>query len=49
MHLLRVQGFYFALLQCSYIQAFPAAFLPSMQLYSHNAKTVYRALQRLFH
>jgi hypothetical protein len=40
-----VQGFYFAKLQYSHIQAFTAAFLPSMQLYHNNAKSVYRALQ----
>ena len=31
LHLLRVQGFYFALLQCSHIQAFTARFVPLMQ------------------
>ena len=48
MHLLRVQGFCFAMLQYSSIQAFTAAFLPSMHLYSQITKTVYRALQGLF-
>lgn len=37
LHLLRVQGFYFAPLQYSHIQAFTAAFLSSMQNYT--AKT----------
>lgn len=32
LHLLRVQGFYFAPLQYSHIQAFTAAFLSSMQI-----------------
>lgn len=45
LHLLRVQGFYFALLQYSHIQAFTAAFIPSMQGYH---KTAHRALQALF-
>jgi hypothetical protein len=31
LHPLRVQGFYFALLQCIHIQAFTAAFILSMQ------------------
>jgi hypothetical protein len=31
LHLLRVQGFYFALLQYIHTQAFTAAFIPSMQ------------------
>ena len=48
LHLLRVQGFYFALLQYSRIQAFTAAFIPSMQLYRQRHKTAYRALQWLF-
>jgi hypothetical protein len=43
-----VQGFYFALQRISHAQAFAAAFIPSMQLYSQNVKSVYRALQRLF-
>lgn len=48
LHLLRVQGFCFTLLQYSRIQAFTAAFLPSMQLYRPNHKTAHRALQGLF-
>ena len=48
MHPLRVQGFYFALLQCIHIQAFTASFAPSMQLYRTCRKTAHRALQRLF-
>ena len=46
--LLRVQGFYFAPLQYSHIQAFTARFAPSMQLYHLNSKSVYRDLQGLF-
>jgi hypothetical protein len=41
-------GFYFAPMQYSPIQAFTAAFLPSMQLYRHRRKTAHRALQALF-
>jgi hypothetical protein len=48
LHLLRVQGFYFALLQYSPMQAFTARFVPSMQLYRPRCKTDYRALQGLF-
>lgn len=48
LHPLRVQGFYFALLQCIHIQAFTASFAPSMQLYRTCRKTTHRALQRLF-
>lgn len=48
LHLLRVQGFYFALLQCSPIQAFTADFASFMQLYHPRYKTVHRALQGLF-
>ena len=48
MHLLRVQGFYFALLQCIHIQAFTAAFILSMQLYHPRYKTEHRDLQELF-
>lgn len=48
LHPLRVQGFYFALLQCIHIQAFTASFAPSMQLYRTCRKTAHRALQRLF-
>lgn len=36
------------MLQCSYIQAFTVRFVPSMQLYRLNLKSVYRALQCLF-
>jgi hypothetical protein len=43
-----VQGFYFALLQYSPIQAFTVAFISSMQLYRTRRKTTYRALQGLF-
>jgi hypothetical protein len=32
LHPLRVQGFYFALLQYNHIQAFIACFVPSMQV-----------------
>lgn len=42
-----MQGFSFALLQYSPIQAFTAAFISSMKLYIQNIKTVHRALQRL--
>lgn len=48
LHPLRVQGFYFALLQCIHIQAFTASFAPSMQLYRTCRKTAHRALQQLF-
>lgn len=49
LHLLRVQGFYFALLQYGPIQAFTACFLSSMQfLYHPRHKTAHRALQVLF-
>lgn len=48
LHLLRVQGFYFALLQYSHIQAFTACFAPSMQLHRPRHKTAHKALQRLF-
>lgn len=48
LHLLRVQGFYFALLQCIHIQAFTASFAPSMPTYRTCRKTAHRALQRLF-
>ena len=43
-----VQGFYFALLQYSRTQAFTAAFITSMQLYSKRRKTAHRALQERF-
>jgi hypothetical protein len=46
LHLLRVQGFYFARRRISHAQAFTVVFLPSMQLYGQNVKTVCRALQR---
>lgn len=39
------RGFYFALLQCSHIQAFTTRFAPSMQLYHPRHKTAHRALQ----
>ena len=48
LHLLRVQGFYFALLQYSHIQAFTACFVSSMQLYRTLHKTAHGALQALF-
>jgi hypothetical protein len=48
LRLLRVQGFYFVQMQYSPIQAFTAAFIPSMQLYITNLKTVYKALQGRF-
>ena len=48
LHLLRVQGFCFALLQYSPIQAFTADFITSMQLYHPRYKTAYMALQGLF-
>lgn len=48
LHLLRVQGFYFALLQYNHTQAFTARFAPSMQFYRQRYKTTRRALQRLF-
>ena len=43
-----VQGFYFALLQYSHIQAFTARFAVSIQLYRPRHKTSHRALQGLF-
>lgn len=48
LHLLRVQGFYFALLQYSPIQAFTVRFVPYMQLYRPRRKTAHKALQPLF-
>jgi hypothetical protein len=48
LHPLRVQGFYFALLQYSHIQAFTTAFIPYVQLYRTRHKTVHKALQALF-
>ena len=48
LHLLRVQGFYFAILQYSPIQAFTTPFAPSMQLYHPRRKTAHKALQALF-
>ena len=42
-----MQGFYFALLQYSPIQAFTACFALSMQLYRTCRKTAHRALQWL--
>ena len=43
-----VQGFLFARIQYSRIQAFTACFAVSMQLYHQRHKTAHRALQRLF-
>lgn len=43
-----VQGFYFARMQYSRIQAFTTRFTVSMQLYHPRHKTAHRALQRLF-
>ena len=43
-----VQGFYFALLQYSSIQAFTTCFVLSMQLYRPRRKTAHTALQALF-
>ena len=43
-----MQGFCFALLQCSPTQAFTAVFISSMQLYRPRYKTAHRALQALF-
>ena len=48
LHLLMVQGFCFALLQYSHIQAFTARFVPSMQLYHQHSKAAHRALHWLF-
>lgn len=48
LHPLRVQGFYFALLQYSYIQSFTAVFISFMQLYHPHGKTAHRALHVLF-
>jgi hypothetical protein len=48
LHLLRVQGFYFALLQYSPIQAFTARFVQLMQLYHTRCKTAHRASQWRF-
>jgi hypothetical protein len=48
LHLLKVQGFYFALLQYSYIQSFTAVFISFMQLYHPHGKTAHRALHVLF-
>lgn len=48
LHLLRVQGFYFAPLQCSPMQAFTGRFASSMQLYHKRRKTAHGALQGLF-
>nr|DAG60772.1 MAG TPA: hypothetical protein [Caudoviricetes sp.] len=45
LHLLKVWGFSFALLQYSHIQAFTVRFVPSMQLYRQRRKTAHRALQ----
>lgn len=43
-----VQGFYFARMQYSQIQAFTACFAVSMQLYRSRHKTAHGALQGLF-
>lgn len=43
-----VQGFLFARIQYSQIQAFTVCFAVSMQLYHPRRKTAHRALQRLF-
>ena len=48
LHLLMVQGFYFALLQYIHVQAFTAAFIQSMQLYRQRCKTAHRTLQVRF-
>ena len=48
MHLLRVQGFYFALLQYSPIQTFTARFAPVHATNSQHSKTAHKALQWLF-
>lgn len=48
LHLLRAQGFCFALLQYSPIQAVTARFVSSMQLYHPRRKTAHRALQWIF-
>lgn len=45
LHLLRVRGFSFALLQYNPIQAFTAAFMPFMQLYRPRHKTAHKDLQ----
>lgn len=47
LHLLRMQGFYFAILQYSPIQSFTARFVPFMQLYHQRNKTKHRSLQGL--
>jgi hypothetical protein len=44
LHLLMVQGFYFALLQYSHTQAFAMRFVQFMQLYRQRRKTAHRAL-----
>lgn len=48
LRLLRVQGFYFALLQYNPIQAFTTRFVLLMQLYHTRHKTANRALQGHF-
>lgn len=48
LHLLRVQGFYFALLQYRPIQAFTAAFISSMQSYTDHAAKQRTGLYRDF-
>lgn len=48
LHLLRAQGFYFALLQYSLMQAFTTRFTQSIQSYRPFRKTTHRALQGRF-
>ena len=48
LHLLRVQGFYFSLLQYSPIQAFTAAFISFMQVYTTHATKQRTGLYRGF-
>lgn len=48
LHLLRVQGFYFALLQYSPIQAFTVHFVLSMQFYTAHATKPRAGLYRRF-
>lgn len=48
LHLLRVQGFYFALLQYSHIQAFTAHFVFPMQNYTTHATKPRAGLYRCF-
>ena len=48
LHLLRVQGFCFVILQYSPMKAFTVRFVLLMQLYRPRSKTAHRALQALF-